>query len=84
MTSFVSQRRRTGRRFILPPARKRNRGVAQKTLTSADVCLKKEKKKPTKDYWARPCEKTGPKNQWFKPVISENKSLVRKKLITGL
>ena len=35
-------------------------------------------------YWARPCEKTGPKNQWFKPVISENKSLVRKKLITGL
>ena len=34
--------------------------------------------------WARPCEKTGPKNQWFKPVISENKSLVRKKLITGL
>ena len=35
-------------------------------------------------YWARPCEKTGPKNQWFKPVVSENKSLVRKKLITGL
>ena len=35
-------------------------------------------------YWARPCEKTGPKNQWFKQVISEYKSLVRKKLITGL
>ena len=35
-------------------------------------------------YRARPCEKTGPKNQWFKPVVSENKSLVRKKLITGL
>ena len=35
-------------------------------------------------YRAHPCEKTGPKNQWFKPVISENKSLVRKKLITGL
>ena len=34
--------------------------------------------------WARPCEKTGRKNQWFKPVVSENKSLVRKKLITGL
>ena len=29
-------------------------------------------------------EKTGPKNQWFKPVISENKSLVRKKLVTDL
>ena len=35
-------------------------------------------------YRARPCEKTGPKNQWFKPVVSESKSLVRKKLITGL
>merc|ERR1739836_234817 len=34
-------------------------------------------------FWARPCEKTGLKNQWFKPVVSENKSLVRKKLITG-
>ncbi len=33
---------------------------------------------------AGPCEKTGPKNQWFKPVVSENKSLIRKKLITGL
>ena len=30
-------------------------------------------------YWARPCEKTGPKNQKFKPVVSENKSLVKKK-----
>ena len=30
-------------------------------------------------HWVRPCEKTGPKNQWFKPVISENKSLARKK-----
>ena len=36
-----------------------------------------------KTLWARPCEKTGPKNQWFKSVISENKSLVRIKLITG-
>ena len=36
-----------------------------------------------KNNWARPCEKTGRKNQWFKPVISENKSLVRKKLITS-
>ena len=34
--------------------------------------------------WVRPCEKTGPKNQWFKPVISENKSLFGKKLITDL
>ena len=34
--------------------------------------------------WVCPCEKLGPKNQWFKPAISENKSLVRKKLITGL
>ena len=33
--------------------------------------------------WLCPCEKIGPKNQWFKPVVSENKSLVRKKLITG-
>ena len=33
--------------------------------------------------WARPCGKTGPKNQWFKPVISENKSLVRIKLISA-
>ena len=30
-----------------------------------------------------PCEKNDLKNQWFKPVASENKSLVRKKLITG-
>ena len=35
-------------------------------------------------HWARPCEKTGPNNQWFKPVASENKSLVRKKLSTSL
>ena len=40
--------------------------------------------KEHRKYRAHPCEKTGPKNQWFKPVISENKSLVRKKLITGL
>ena len=33
--------------------------------------------------WVRPCIKTGPKSQWFKPVFSENKSLVKKKLITG-
>ena len=45
---------------------------------------KTEKKPPKVRQWVRPCEKTGPKNQWFKPVISENKSLVRKKLITGL
>ena len=37
-----------------------------------------------KKQWARPCVKTGAKNQWFKPVISENKSLIRKELITGL
>ena len=29
-------------------------------------------------YWLRPCEKTGQKNQWFKPAVTENKSLVRK------
>ena len=32
----------------------------------------------------KPVEKTGRKNQWFKPVVSKNKSLFRKKLITGL
>ena len=31
-------------------------------------------------YRAHPCEKNGPKNQWFKPVVSGNKSLVRKKI----
>ena len=43
-----------------------------------------EQKRNEQRHWARPCEKTGPKNQWFKPVVSENKSLVRKKIITGL
>ncbi len=38
----------------------------------------------SKRQGARPCEKTGRKNQWFKPVVGENKSLVRKKLMTGL
>ena len=36
-----------------------------------------------RNLWARPCEKTGPKNQWFKPLVSENKSVVRKKIISG-
>ena len=32
----------------------------------------------------RSCEKTSPKNQWFKLVVNENKSLVEKKLMTIL
>ena len=45
--------------------------------------LWRNKETDTRYHRAHPCEKIGPKNQWFKPVISENKSLVRKKLITS-
>ena len=52
-------------------AHKIDKHVIIELYTSAAWCSKN-------NYWARPCEKTDPKKRWFKPVVSENKSLVRK------